>query len=452
MNTLFEISKSGLASAQRSLTVTSNNIVNADTPGYTRQRVDKTPIGDNTGLSSSGLGVNISTATRLRNDMNDILTNEKRQEFGYMSYKNQIFERLQASMTTDSGEDLDVRISRFFDMFSELASDPQDISVRNSLISEAQKLASKFTNIDQTLSDTNKLVAQDAETIINNINNVLSDIQSLNESIVKSVQYGNADSTSLDMRVSKLEDLAKLVDFTKTDSDTGAIEIRIGGVRVLDDEFNLSLRSEVNPYEKEFNVRISGGAIIDIKGGELGAQLDMYSNELPELREKFDRIAATLVQEVNSIHNSGFGLNDSINRDFFNATGTSAGSIAINSELISNPAHIAASSNLDEAGNGDVASEINELRNLGLMNGRKIIDHTIEIISIPGSALYALASQLETNEAEIAMLQTQQERQSGVNIDEELANMIQFQNAYQGSARVMETARNLYDTLLGIVG
>jgi flagellar hook-associated protein 1 FlgK len=86
-----------------------------------------------------------------------------------------------------------------------------------------------------------------------------------------------------------------------------------------------------------------------------------------------------------------------------------------------------------------------------LIDGRKIVDQTIEIISAPGSEIYSLASQMETNEAEIAMLQTQQERQSGVNIDEELANMIQYQNAYQGAARVMETARELYDTLLGIV-
>ena len=69
------------------LTLTSNNIVNADTPGYTRQRVDTTPVGLVTGNTSIGLGVNISTATRLRNDMNDVLTNQKRQEFGFMSYK-----------------------------------------------------------------------------------------------------------------------------------------------------------------------------------------------------------------------------------------------------------------------------------------------------------------------------------------------------------------------------
>jgi flagellar hook-associated protein 1 FlgK len=452
MNRLFEISKSGLASAQRSLTVTSNNIVNADTPGYTRQRVDKMPVGLNTGMTSIGLGVNISTATRLRNDMNDVLTNQKRQEFGFMSYKNQVYERLQATMTTDSGGDLDVRISRFFDMFSELANDPQDISVRNSLLSEAQQLTSKFMNIDQTLSDTNELIADTAQTTITNINKLLRDIQALNESVVQSNHRGSPDPTSMDIRVRKLEELAQLVDFTQMNSDSGAIEIRIGGIRVLDDENILELRSEVSPNDQQFKVRVAGGTIVDVNGGELGAQLDMYTNNIPEFRAKLDELANTLVTEINSIHSSGFGLTDAVGRDFFVASGNTAGTITINPDLISNPDNIAASTLSGEAGNGELAAQINELRNAGLINGRKIVDQTIEIISTPGSEVYSLASQMETNEAEIAMLQTQQERQSGVNIDEELANMIQFQNAYQGSARVMETARNLYDTLLGIVG
>jgi hypothetical protein len=100
-------------------------------------------------------------------------------------------------------------------------------------------------------------------------------------------------------------------------------------------------------------------------------------------------------------------LTDTIGRDFFVASGTQAGTITINPDLIANPDHIAASAIAGEAGNGDVAFQINELRNASLIDGRKIVDQTIEIISAPGSEIYSLASQMETNEAEIAMLQTQ---------------------------------------------
>ncbi len=451
MNHLFEISKSGLASAQRSLSVTSNNIVNADTPGYTRQRVDKSPIGLSSGNSSIGLGVNISEATRLRNDMNDALTNQKRQELGFMNYKNQVFERLQATMTTDSGGDLDVRISKFFDMFSELANDPQDVSVRNSLLTEAQQLTAKFHSIDQNLVETGEIIANTADNTVSNINALLRDLQSLNDSVSQSTLRGNPDSTSLDIRVKKLEELAQLVDFTQMNSDSGSVEIRIGGVRVLDDDHLLQLKTENSPNDQTLNIRLKSGTLLDVKGGELGAQMEMYSKDIPELKEKLDQVAQTLVTEINALHSSGFGLNDSIARDFFQADGTNAGTISINPLLIENPQNIAASDIAGEAGNGNIASQITELRDAGLVNGRKLVDHTIEIISAPGTELFLLSSQIETSEAEVLMLHTQQERESGVNIDEELANMIQFQNSYQGAARVMQSARELYDTLLGIV-
>jgi flagellar hook-associated protein 1 FlgK len=451
MNRLFEISKSGMASAQRSLTVTSNNIVNADTPGYTRQRVEKKPIGLNKPMTTIGLGVNLSTANRLRNDMNDIQTNQKRQGYGFLSYKNQVFERLQAAMTTDSGEDLDVRISRFFDMFSELANDPQDISVRNSLISEAQQLTTKFKNIESSLSETSELIANTAHTTIRDINILLNEIRELNHSVAQSSQRGTTDPVSLDIRVQKLEQLSKLVNFTQNYSDLGAVEIRIGGIRVLDDEHILELRTEISPNDLGFKTRITGGSTIEVTGGELGAQIAMYSTDIPDLRSNIDLLANTIVSEINSLHRTGFGLNDGFARDFFVGTGDAAATITINPNLITNPEHIAASTVSGEAGNGDLAAQINNLRNAKLVNGRKIVDQAIEIISTPGAQVYSLGSQIQTNEAEIAMLKTQQDRQAGVNIDEELANMIQFQNSYQSAARVMQSARELYDTLLAIV-
>ena len=236
MRTLFEISKSGLAAAQRALSVTSNNVVNANTEGYTRQRVDYSSRGMVSGNQSVGLGVNISTATRLRSDMNDVLTNQKRQDLSSMNYKSEIFERLQASMTTDSGGDLDTRISELFDMFSELATDPQDTSVRNSLLSEAQQLTAKFRNIDSTITNTSELVQESAQDTLDEVNTLLEDIYSLNKAVQSSNSVGVMDSTSLDLRVQKLQELSELVNFEQTTTESGEVEIRIGGVRVLDSE------------------------------------------------------------------------------------------------------------------------------------------------------------------------------------------------------------------------
>jgi flagellar hook-associated protein 1 FlgK len=451
LKTLFEISKSGLAAAQRALTVTSNNVVNANTKGYTRQRVDTTPAGYMQGNLNVGLGVNISTAARLRNNMNDMLTNQKRQDLSSMNYKNQVFERLQASMTTGSGGDLDVRVSRLFDMFSELSTDPQDMSVRNSLLSEAQQLTAKFRNIDETITNTSELVRESAINTLEEINTLLVDIFSLNQAVASSSSQGSPDAASLDLRVQKLEELSKLVNFEQDTTDSGDVEIRIGGITVLDKEGPETLQSDYSRADNQFRVRLDNGKLLSATKGELGSQLELVTEIIPEMRAKIDLLAKTIVDETNAIHSSGFGLRDNAMRNFFNPTGVTAGTISVNTDLVGEVGNIAASSVLGEAGNGQLAAQIADLRNEALAEGRKLVDFTIDAISTPGAAINSLNAQIETTEAEIAMLETQQQRQAGVNIDEELALMIQYQNAYQGAARVMSTAQEMYDTLLGII-
>ena len=451
MRTLLEISKSGLRSAERSLSVTANNIVNADTPGYTRQRVDKNPIGQQMTGYHTGLGVNITQVTRLRNEMNDVLMNEKRQDMAYMQNKAGIFEQLEASMVSDSGNDLDLSISSLLDTFSELSSDPQDMSVRYSLITKAQQLTSKFSDISSNIDRTSELVRESAGATINGINGLLSQIHDLNGSIAQGQSAGNPDHTSLDLRVQKLEELAEMVDFETNYIENGVVEIRIGGVKVLDSTQSYPMKGEINDVDKEFKIRLQNGKLINPEGGQLGAELEMYQVEIPGIRERMDELAETIVQEFNAIHQTGYGLEDDTLRNFFDPSATTASDIRVNQILIDNPAHVAASDTAFEAGNGAIAVQIAELRDQQIIEGRKLVDYSLDLISTPGIELSGLNTQIESRDSEIQMLQTQQQREAGVNIDEELSLMIQYQNAYQGAAKVLGAAQEMYDTLISIM-
>lgn len=451
MRSLIEISKSGLRSAERSLSVTSNNIVNADTAGYTRQRVDKTPNGMRLNGHNIGLGVNISDVNRLRNQMNDVMLNEKRQNMSFMQNKAQIFEQLQASMASDSGSDLDLSISNLLDSFSELSTDPQDVSVRNSLISEAKQLTVKFGDINSNIDRTSNLIVESTGSSIDAINGLLSEIDSLNKSIAQADAAGSQDNTSLDLRVRKLEELSEFTDYEINPTDTKAIEIRIGGVKVLDEEKASTLKAEINDVDKKFQLRLENGKVVKPQGGQLGAEVEMYQKEIPAVKERLDELAATIVSEFNAIHSSGYGLEDGVSRNFFNPSNTTAATISLNSVLEENPAHIAASDTAGEAGNGEIATQMAELRSEKVIGGRKLVDYSVDLITSPGNNLSSLNSQIEARDSEIQMLTTQQERESGVNIDEELSLMIQYQNAYQGAAKVMSAAQNMYDTLIGIL-
>lgn len=450
MRTLFEISKSGLRASERSLSVTSGNIINADTPGYTRQRLDRSPNGVQMSGHHSGLGVNIENLSRLRNDMNDVLINQKRQDMAYLHYKAEGFEQLESSMVSDTGLDLDLSISRLFDSFLDLSTDPQDLSVRNSLVSEARQMGDKFADIVRNIDRTSDLTMDSAFHTINKVNNLLVEVNKLNKTIAQSSGAGNPDHSSLDIRVRKLEELSELINFEVTEIEHGAVELRVGGIKVVGVDEIEQLKAEVNDVNKRFNIRIGNGKALNITSGQLGGELDMYQNEIPELRDRLDKLVETIVREVNAVHQQGFGLQDDVQRAFFDPNST-AEDLKLNPELISDPNNIAASTNDAEAGNGELASRMASLRDERLIDGRKLVEYSIDLISTPGSKLQSLRHREEARDAEINMLKTQQERESGVNVDEELSLMIQFQNAYQGAARVMQAAQKMYDTLINMV-
>ncbi len=450
MNTLFEISKRGLRAAERGLAVTSNNIVNANTPGYTRQRVELSPDGMQKTHFHAGLGVNITSVNRLRNEMNDVLINEKRQDLSFMEEKARVFEQLQAVMATDSGMDLDFRISRLFDAFSSLSTDPQDVSLRNNLISEATQLTAKMGDLSNSIERTSDLIMNSAVNTVNSINSLLEEINHLNKSIKLAQAQGKEDHAALDKRVQKLEQLSGFTDYDKRITSTGAVEISIGGIKILDENKASSLKTDINTVDNIIYIRMPNSKIVEPRGGRLGAEIEMFQTSIPDLKKSLDGIAEALVNGFNELHSQGYGLDDDISRNFFDPDYTSAAEIRVNSSILSNHNHIAASTQAGEAGNGDMAAIIANLRDEPLVNGRRFVDSAINLITRPGAELSNLRSQIDAREAEVNMLTIQQEREAGVSIDEELSQMIKFQNAYQGAARVMSAAQQMYDTLINL--
>lgn len=456
MKSIFEIAKSGLRSANRSMSVTSNNIVNADTDGYSRQRVQKTPDGMQMDGYHVGLGVNVGDVTRLRDEMNDVLLNKKQQDMGYMQKKSDIYGKLEATMVSDYGEGLDTQVSSLFDNFSDLASNPQDVSVRNTLISESRQFASKMRSTSQNIDENSDLVREFAGNTLSSINNLLSDIDDLNKSIQRGQAQDKPDHSSLDLRTAKMSELSKLTNFESQITDTGAVQIQIGGRSVVDENRAYTITSEVDNVNKKFRLRLDNGNLVEPKGGEIGAQIEMYEEGIPDLKKSLDKLAATVVEEFNNLHSSGYGLEDNVQRDFFNSTTTKAEDISVNQTIIDNPNYIAASSVAGEAGNGEIASQIADLRNQKVVGAvtddtQKLTDFTVGVISKPGLELSGLQSTIEARDSEIQMLKEHQQQTAGVNIDEELSRMIKFQNAYQGAAKVMSSAQKMYDTLISIV-
>ncbi|MDI6402132.1 flagellar hook-associated protein FlgK, partial [Balneolaceae bacterium ANBcel3] len=266
MRTLFEIAKSGLYASERSLSVTANNIANADTPGYSRQRVEKSAIGQQMPGYFAGLGVNVERIERLRDDMTDKQLINKRQEMGFMQEKIRIYEMLESSLASDTGADLDMRIGSFFDAFSELSNDPQDHSVRFNLVTEAAMLTEKLGDMSLNLDRIKNLTKDSTTTLISQINDNLRDISALNKSITTSKALGRPDHASMDLQVKKIEELSQLVDIDTQEAKNGATEIFINGIQVVYGDQYRDITPSVNESLGTYEMYLGNGIQVQPQG------------------------------------------------------------------------------------------------------------------------------------------------------------------------------------------
>ncbi|HLR77205.1 MAG TPA: flagellar hook-associated protein FlgK [Balneolaceae bacterium] len=451
MSSIFEIAKSGLFASQKAASTVSHNIANANTPGYTRERSELSAAVLRRNGYKIGRGVTIETIQRLRNSLTDQQIMGKENDLGGLNERNRVYQQIESTLTTDAGNGLDTQLSDFFAAFSDLANNPQDISVRNVMLSKAQTLTDTFKNTAHNLEDIARQTKHSAKSRVDEINSLLQNLDKLNDDIARADAAGHPDLNGKDQQLSQLKELSKLVDSKFIYNDNGTIEVRIGGITVLNDEGASTVTAETAPGENVFRLRLDNGKLIETGNGSLAADIYMITEGIPDYQQKLDDMAQALVTEINDIHNSGYGLNDSVQRTFFDASNVSAQSISINEQLLKNPENIAASSEPGEAGNGRIASELNALKSEKILNGQTMVSNAIELISEPGTRVSELKTQIETHESALQLLKNQQQSQSGVNIDEELTDLIKYQNAYQASARVLVAGRQMYDTLLSIV-
>ncbi|SMO58737.1 flagellar hook-associated protein FlgK [Fodinibius sediminis] len=451
MRNIFEIARSGLLASQKSTAVVSHNIANANTPGYTRQRTDLSAATLQQDGFTVGRGVSIEAVEQLRKGLTDRQLMLKEHELGDMNERTRIYQQIESTMVTSGGSDLDVALDNFFNTFSELANNPQDINQRNVVISESRSLVATFKNLASDLGNIKSRVHDAALSRVENVNSILQSLTQVNADIARAEASGQPELNGKDQQMELIKKLSGLVDLDTTFNSDGTVEARIDGIVVLDGTDHQTITAETGPGSEAFRLRLDNGKLIEPGSGSLAADIDMYEEVLPETQQRLDDIAAAVVTEVNAIHSSGYGLEDNTNRSFFNPSYKTAGSITLNPELVESPEHIAASSAAGEAGNNDLALQMSDLRNKKILDGKTFNNNVIEMISRPGIELNKLQQSIKSKESAKQMLVNQQQSQAGVNIDEELSDLIKFQNAYQASARVLQTGQQMYDTLLGII-
>ena len=454
MKTLLEITKSGMDVAQRGLETTSNNIANVNTEGYSRQRLVTKPLFARNGLFFDGLGVRVTDVEQLRDFRINNAIYQKNQELSYLNVKSNTYSQLEASFITNSGNDLDSRVSTFFSTFGDLAANPASLDIRNKVINDAEQMIDTFNNLHNSISNQRKTIAEDVESLVGIINEKLNDIASLNEQIKQFHVNKRSTNGLIDKQTLKVNELSKLLNLDVHRTEEGQVDLSIKGISIISGTKVHELYLSNDSSSDLINVRLTqGGQGVDLDEGELGAYIELFNNELPELESDLNDFTDAIMNQVNNLHTSGIGRIDSTSRSFFELESTNPNKLIINEEILSDVRNIAAEdpNQVNASGNGLIAQQIADLKDIEFLNGYKPTEFAIQFISEPGTKLHAINNNIELRTSELDLLKSQDQQVSGVNMDEELSKMIQYQQAYQGAAKIMQSAQLMYQSLMSIL-
>lgn len=469
----FEIAKMSLAISQKAIDITGHNIANADTKGYTRQRItlaSKDPYMQSRFLDPErgivGGGVSIQSLDQIR----DIYIDKQyRKENNLMemwntrsealSYIEQIFDETQDSGLSDS-------INTFFKSLHDLTNNPADKGTRISVIQNALKMTELFNHYSSQLKDKQTELDNATKISVMRINDISSNLVNLNEQIKSYELKGEKANDLRDKRNLLLDELSGIIDFTYEESKDGTVNVAINGKNLIEG----SVR---NILESNNNITwLDDGSNLIIKRGSLKAYLDMRDGDsennvgIPYIINNLDLLAESIGNEINKVHSLGWTLPDFANGvpsitgvDFFNPQIT-AETFALSDAILENSNNIAASSeNITSAelkGNNLVASMLTGIQNRTDIPKISSIDSFLKgIVTELAIETSHARFMFEGQETLTLSLSNQKSSVSGVSIDEEMTSLLRFQHIYAASARLITAIDEYLDVLInrtGIVG
>lgn len=318
---------SGLLAFQRALSTTGHNIANANTPGFSRQRVEfETQTPQVSGAGYIGTGVKTDAVVRMYDQflvdrVRTATTSASNLEI-YQQYSGRV-----ADLLGDADAGLGGMLETFFNAAQGVANDPTSIPARQVLLSESESLVTRFNYLDQQLGNTRSEVNAHLERLVDDVNTLSRSIADINREIVVATGRANGQPPNdlLDTRDLMLEQLASLVSINTLAQDDGSVNVFIGNGQSLVTGFSAATLgvagSPFDATQKEITYSAGGGgtAVItgSITGGELGGLLNFRDEILDTAQNALGRIAVSIGEEFNRQHALGLDLDGQPGGAFF---------------------------------------------------------------------------------------------------------------------------------------
>ena len=492
------IASRGMMASQTGLAVTTNNMSNLDTTGYSRQVVKQTAIGPAAVYSGSliGSGANVDSVDRVRSFPLDRKYWQETGAAKQWEAKSTYLQQAEEVFGTTDSSTISAALDDFNTALESLSTDPSSDSVRAVVQAKAAVVCTALNDASSQLTQLRNDLNSDVKTTVAEINSCSQQIADLNQKITVAKASGASTNELEDQRGVLVDTLSGLVGIAVKETDNGALDITVAGNHLVSGDLSRSLEcytvtDSTSSQYLMYGIRwtsngqdFSAGSSGSLNGYlEMRDGADSDSKGMVYFLGKLDEFAQTYAQAFNegvttgstdySGHADGVGLNGATNIRFFSyndedsatfatqiaASGVgaaykniTAANITLSKEVQEDTDNIAAAANADESDNNEVLNDLISLCEEVNISGNATVDDLFNgIIADVGSAS-SLAQKESTRKSTITTyLNTSRSSVSGVSSDEETVNLTTYQAAYAASASMAQAWNKVYQTTINMV-
>jgi flagellar hook-associated protein 1 FlgK len=458
-----DIGANSLAVQQEEMTISGQNLANVNNTSYADEQLDvsdatplETPIGEEgTGVQMTGISESrdplLDSQIQAEASVTGSLTAQQTYLQNAEGYLGEQITSSSSSATPDSPNGLAADLSNLFDSFQSLSTDPSNLSSRQTAVQSAQQVAAQFNQVSKQLSTVQADLNSSVQTDVTSANQDLNTIATLNQQIVEAQANGGSADQLVDQREQTLENLAGLANFSTTTQANGAVNVSIGGVTMVS---GVSVTDSLETYDSGNGQLLvqdqNGGKPITLTGGSIEGEITARDGALASLQSGLNTLASQLITQVNTIYSAGYDLNGNTGQDLF--TGTDASNIGVNSNVVTDPSQFQAAGTAGAAGDNTVALALAQLGNQNItgLNNQTFSANYAQTVSNLGGSISSVNSDLNTSQVVTQMLTNDRASASGVSLDGEMSNLIQYQKAYEASAELITTLNEMLQTVVAM--
>lgn len=439
-----------LFAQQQAMDAVAHNVANANTPGYSRQRIILVQGAPAT-ASGIGGGVDFMGVERLRDRFVDIQTRTESGAAGDYHARAASLGFVEAALGQSGPGGLRDAMDQFFNAWRDLANAPEQSAMRAGVVQAGQAFALTANRVARSLSDVrsdanNRIAADVAE-----VNSIARRIAFLNGRVRETRAAGSPAPDLSDERDLALDRLARLVDVYAVEDESGSVDVFVGG-RSLVAGTNAQRIDLVRDPMDGNHYRLQwqqDGAPVLVRSGEVGGLLHQRDTDLPGRTAGLDALVARIAADVDAAHAAGYAL-DGVTTGAAFFTGSTAATISVGAAVAANPGLLAAATAAGSAGDGRNALAIAALQQALSMGGGSE-DYSAYLNGIvTGAGVAARDAQwlADSQDMRLNHLESLRQSASGVNLDEEMVSMVRYQRGYEAAARIIRAIDDMLDSLL----